>query len=431
MLALGIDTAMLAHYDSSEILLTALGFSTQIVFLLMVFMIGLTVGTVGLVARAFGARDEVRVNHVLAQSTVLTVVLGVGVAVAGNLIAPRLLAVLGASPEVVDAGLRYLRPLLIGTVFLYLTVLYGGVLRGVGNTRIPFMVALLSTAANVGLNVLLIYGHLGFPAMGIRGAAIGTVVSQLISTCVFVMLLGRGRLPSLRLSWQRLAGQSALIDCVLLRQLMRIGAPAALDLVLLNIGFLMLIGMLGRVAEVAVAAHGIGLRIQALAFVPGLSISQATGALVGQALGANDVERTHQVVRASLWLCTIIMSTLAAAIIAGAYPIMAIFDVPPGSSLESYSIEWLYVLGSCMPMAGFHISLAGLLQGSGATGLSLRINFYSTIFFMIPIAGLLGFGLDLGALGIWLSMPLSIALKALLGWLAYKGDRWAKTGLHT
>ena len=130
VLVLAVDSALCGHLPEAETALAGLGFAIQIIFLLLVAMLGLTVGTVALVSRAYGAGDHERVNHVLNQSTQLTILVGVAVAVIGNLLAPTLLRLLGASDEALALGLDYLRPLLAATPLYYLTVLYGGVLRG-------------------------------------------------------------------------------------------------------------------------------------------------------------------------------------------------------------------------------------------------------------------------------------------------------------
>lgn len=429
VMALAIDTAMIGRLDGADALLAALGFATQVVFLLMVVMMGLTIGTVALVARAHGAGDPGRVNHVLLQSTMLTVLVSVLVAGAGNLLAPQILRLLGASDDALAGGLAYLRPMLGGTVFFYLTILYGAVMRGVGNTRVPFLVSLLSTGINVALNVLLIYGKLGFPALGIQGAAIATVISQLASALLLGLLLRRGSIQGLVLPLR-----VARIDRALARELARIGTPAAMDMLVLNASFLSIVGMLGRIDELAVAAHGIGLRIQALAFVPGLAVSQATGALVGHALGAGSVEQARQVVRASIALCTGIMTVLGLVFLFFAEPVVSVFDVPAGTPLSEYSVMWIQLLGVCMPLAGWYTAVVGLLQGAGATGTSLRINLHSTLFFQIPASFVLGFGpglsFALGAFGVWLAFPLSLVLKAVLAHRAYRRGDWARVGVH-
>jgi Na+-driven multidrug efflux pump len=189
------------------------------------------------------------------------------------------------------------------------------------------------------------------------------------------------------------------------------------------------IGMLGRIDGITVAAHGLGLRVQSFAFVPGLGVAQATAALVGQALGASDPERARRIARASMALCVAMMSILAFAIVIAAHPLVRIFDVDAGTPLDRYAVEWMRVLGCAMVPAGLSIALTGVLQGAGATRTSLRINFVMTLLIQIPLAGLLGFGLGLGAFGVWLSFPISFVVRALATYLAYTRDRWAVAGV--
>ncbi len=423
VLALAVDTAMCGRVENADLALTALGFSTQVVFLLMVAMMGLTIGTVALVARAFGANDHDRVNHILKQSSIFTVILGVVVGGIGILAGPSVLSALGASPPAVELGMGYLTPLLCGATFNYLTVLYGAVLRGVGNTRIPFFVALGANAVNVVVNYALILGNFGMPALGVEGAAIGTLCSQVISVVVLLGLIRRGFVPPLRFSFSLPS-----IDVGLARTMFRVGTPAALDMVILNAALISIVGMLGRVDEIAVAAHGVGLRVQALAFVPGMSISQATGALVGQALGAGSIDEAKRALRASIVLCTGIMSALAAAIIFAALPIVELFNVQPGTELADYSVMWMELLGYGMPLVGVYISFVGLFQGSGATRLSLGINTVTTLAFQIPSAYVFGFVFDLGAWGVWASFPAGFIIKVLLATVIYKRETWAVVG---
>lgn len=424
VLSLAVDTAMCGRLPNAAAALAGLGFATQIVFLLLVAMMGLSMGTVAVVSRAHGGGDRARVEHVLRQSSQLTVLLGLSVAVLGNLVAEPILAAMGATGEARAEGLAYLRPLLLGTVFYYVSLLYAAVLRGVGNTRLPFLVALGANAINVLVNYGLILGKLGMPALGVTGAAIGTVISQVVSVLVLGALMRRGAASDLTL---RLA--PAPLDGALARELFRIGAPAAVDLLILNGGFLAILGMLGRIDQVAVAAHGVGLRIQSLAFVPGLSISQATSAMVGQALGRGSADEARKVARASVALCAVVMGVIGVALLAGAHPLVAIFDVAPGSPLESYSVTWMRLLGYAMPVVGVHIALTGTLRGAGATWTALGINAAATVV-QIPASALFGFSLGWGAFGVWLAFPVAFALRAALDLVAYRAGGWAKVGAH-
>ena len=423
VLALAVDTAMVGRLSGASTALTGMSFATQLSFLLMVLMIGLTVGSVAFVARAHGARDSERVDHIVIQSSTLAVVLGVCVAVVGNLLAVPLLTLLGAEATDLDSALAYLRPSLLFAPATYLGILLAAVLRGVGNTRLAFFVALGSNTLNVGLNYLFILGGAGFPALGLTGAALGTGLSQLAATVLLVVLLSRGAEPALSIR-----PRIAPVDRPLLSDLVRIGAPAAVDMVILNAGFLSIVGMLGRIDPLAVAAHGVGLRVQALAFVPGMSISQAIGAMVGQALGANDAPRARTVIRYGAGLSATVMTTLAVIIIFGREPIIALFDIDPAGPLGTYAQEWMLLLGWCMPAVGLYIAFSGLFRGSGATRISLRINALMTLLLQIPLSWFLGFTLGLGTFGVWLALPLSFVGKAILGAFYVSRGDWAKTG---
>ncbi|KPK13459.1 MAG: hypothetical protein AMJ62_15195 [Myxococcales bacterium SG8_38] len=423
VVTLAVDTAMCGRLVDAAEALTALGFASQLIFLLMVAMLGLTVGTVAFIARAHGAGEAQRINHVLQQSILLTYLVSIAVAVVGNLGAGIALQWLGAEAAVRDLGLSYVRPLFTFTVFFYLNMLFAAALRAVGNTILPFMIALLSSLLNVVLNYGLILGRFGLPALGVGGAAWGTVISQAVAASLMVWILQRDVVPGMR---ARLG--LAPLDRPLARDLFRVGAPAALDMVILNVAFLSIVGMLARVAQVAVAAHGIGLRIQSLAFVPGLGVSQATGAMVGNALGAGDVPEAREVVRGGVILSTGIMSVIGLAIIVGAEPIIAIFDVESATELGRYSLLWMRVLGWGMPAVGVHIALIGMLRGAGATNTSLLINVIGTLVVQVPLSWLLGFVAGWGAFGIWVALPVSFVVRMVLGILAYRRGAWARAG---
>jgi len=423
VLTLAVDTAMCGRLVDAEEALTALGFAGQLIFLLMVAMLGLTVGTVAFIARAHGAGGTERINHVLHQSILLTYLVSIAVAIVGNMGAGVAMGWLGADPEVNELGVGYLRPLLTFTVFFYLNMLFAAALRAVGNTMLPFTIALFSNLLNIILNYGLILGRLGLPEMGVRGAAWGTVISQAVAVILMVLILRRDAVYGVR---ARL--HLAPIDRPLANDLFRVGGPAALDMLVLNVAFLSVVGMLARVAQVAVAAHGIGLRIQSLAFVPGFGVSQAIGAMVGNALGAGDAREARQVVRSGMLLSTAIMTVTGLAIVLGAEPIVAIFDVDPATELGRYSMIWMRVLGLGMPIVGVHIALIGMLRGAGATNTSLRINIVGTMLIQVPLSWFLGFVVGWGAFGIWIAVPVSFLVRMCLGILAYRNGSWARAG---
>lgn len=422
VISLAVDTAMCARLPNREVALNALGFATQVVFLAMVTMLGLVVGSVALVARAHGAGDDTRASYVLRQSTQLTFGVSVFVAVVGYFFAADFLRLLGARPDDLELALDYLRPNLSFCVFFYLTMLYAAVLRGMGDTKTAFMIGLVTNGLNVLFNYGLILGNYGLPALGVEGAAIGTVLSQAVGVLLYVIVLKRGTIKGLVL---RLAPTT--VDWDLAKLLAIIGAPAALDMLILNASFASIVGMLAPLDELAVAAHGVGIRVQSMAFVPGLGIAQATGAMVGAALGAGDPGEARAASRASMVLAASVMTALSLFLLFEAASVVALFDVPAGSRLSQLSVSWIQILGVGMPVMGVHIAIMGVLRGAGATKESLFVNVVGTIF-QVPVSWLLGFPLGLGTLGVWAGFPLSFLFKAIIAGAIYRSGRWTKTG---
>ena len=425
VLALAIDTAMCGWLPEPEatIALTALGFSTQVIFLLMVGVIGLSVGAVAMVARVYGAGQPDRVNYLITQATQGTVLLSLLVALLGNLIAEPMLIVLGAGEQTLGPALAYLRPQLTLAVFFYVFVLLSGVLRGVGNTRLALEAALVNNGLNVVFNYGLILGNFGLPSLGVEGAAYGTVSAQLLGVSFLLWRLHRGALPGI-LAPLRPAG----LDRNDLGELWRVGWPAALDMIILNIGFMAVVGMVGHWDEEAVAAHGIGLRMQGLAFVPGLAISRAAGAMIGNALGADDVDEARSLVLLSLKFCGGVMASLGLAIVLLSPMLPRIFGVEAGSPVGDYAVRWMQILGLGMPLMGIWIAFAGMLQGAGRTKASLRINGSATLLIQLPVCAFLGYGLGLGPTGVWLGFPVSFLAKAWMGARVYRRGSWAEPG---
>jgi MATE family multidrug resistance protein len=421
VLSLAVDTAMVGRSGNAENSLIGLGYASQLMFLLMMVMIGLTVGTVASMARARGRGELETAQHIFQQSLQLTCLLGVGVAVVGNLLAVPLLRTLGADETTMGPALDYFRPLLVGVVFAYLTMVFAASLRAMGNTRVAFMVSLAMNGLNVVFNYGLILGNFGLPALGNTGAALGTVLSQCIAVILMVGVLRRGVVPELKLFFRLRA-----FDKAVTRNLFRIGWPAALDMLVLNASLLLTVGLLGRIDQAAVGAHSIGLRVQLLAFVPGIGVSQAIGALVGQALGANRLEDARAVLRSGLVLCVGIMTTLGLVLLIFADSIVGLFGVEVGTPIRVLAVEWMQLLSYMMPASAISIAVGGLLQGAGATMISLRINAATSIGLLMPCAYVLGNVVGWGAVGVWMAFPISSVVRATWTVTAYRRGNWAQ-----
>jgi Na+-driven multidrug efflux pump len=209
----------------------------------------------------------------------------------------------------------------------------------------------------------------------------------------------------------------------------RIGSRASLSSLVDNALGLGLIALLSRSAEMAVAAHVIGLRVQSFAFIITMGIAQATSTLIGQALGRGDPDGARRVFRVALRLGSV-TTTLVGAALAVLAPAIAstLFDVDPGTALHALIVLWMRVLGCTMILGAAGALLSAVFVGAGATDVLLRVTCV-TAFIQIPLAALLALGIGLGPLGVWLSYPLAHTVRVAVLSVAYLRNRWMVVGL--
>lgn len=424
VLTLFVDTLFVSRLEESESALIALSFAGQIVFLAQVPMLGLSIGSAVMVSRAFGGGERRRVAELSRQSLQATVLVGLAMAALGPPLLPPILRAIGAEGEVFDLALAYLTPLVLGIALYFVQLLSFALFRSTGNTRIPFYVGLLVNALNVFLDWVLIFGELGAPKLGVAGAAYGTLLSQAVGVTLTLLLFSRGALGGVPMDLRPTA-----MDREVTRDLFRFGAPASLDLFLVNFSFLLMMFFLAEVDPRAVAAHGIGQRVQGLAFVPGLGISQAVGALVGNALGANDASEARAVTRAGVMLSSATMGVIGLALTLSRGFLCDAFELAPGSVLRDYALTWIVILGSSLPIVGLNLGLVGALRGAGATIASFTINVVSTFAIQVPLQWLLAFPLGFGAFGVWIAFPIAYVFRVAFAAFVYKRGRWARVGL--
>lgn len=423
VLTITVDTAMVAHLPDEGRGLAAMGFAGDLVFLVTVAMIAVSVGTAAWVSRAHGAGDTSRVALRVGQTAVLSVAGSVAIAVVAPWLAGPALSALGADAPTAALARGYLAPFLWLAVTNFLLMHASAVFRAVGRTRPPLAVAVGMNVLNVVLDYLLIHGVGGLPALGVQGAAVGTVVSQGVAVAALWGLVFAGRVPGLPLGPRDLVVRVPLRDAL---ELGRMAAPVVLDMMLVNVGFLGLVALLGRMDDDAVAAHTLGLRLQMLALMPGFGLSGATGAMVGQALGAGATERAWRVMRVSVAVSVACMAALGALVAVVRLPLLAAVGTPVGTSVGDLAYAWIGLLAVTLPFAGAYHALEGVFHGAGATSVPTRVNAFATLGVLLPVAWGLGVATGWGPWGVWCAFPLAYSVKAALAARGVLGGAWVR-----
>ena len=400
----------------------AIGVSWQIFLVVIVFISSLFTGMGVLVARAAGANDHERVDRVVYQAFLVAVLLAVGVlAPIGYFLAPYLLTLVNASPEVSAQALPFLQTMFLFSIGMLLFFMLGGALRAAGDARTPLRLGVVMTALNVVLNVLLISGPGPFPALGTRGAALGTVLASgsVSVAAMWMMLTGRLVIHFHRdMSWKP--------DFAIIKQLFRFGLPAGIQGVVMNVAGVMLlrfIGSLEHSAE-AQAAYAVAYsELFSLITWTSVGLMGAAAAVAGQNLGAGQPERSARAVHLAARVGLGVAATLASLFILIPETLLGIFSIddPTVVALGTQLLRYLSISGFFITVA---LTFTGGLQGTGDTRGPLYITLASQV--VVPMG--LCFALQamnrLDASGVWTAILLGHATRCVLSVWRFEQGRW-------
>ncbi len=303
-----IDHALVGHLVGFQAN-AAIGVSWQIFLVVIVFISSIFTGMGVLVARFAGANDPDRVNRTVYQAFLTAVGMAVGImAPLGYIFAPTLLELVNATPAVKAEALPYLRIMFLYSIGMLLFFMLGGALRAAGDARTPLRLGIAMTILNITLNIILISGMGPIPAMGTRGAALGTVIASCLVSGTAVWMICAGRLVvhfPRSMSWKP--------DWAIIRSLFRFGLPAGIQGVAMNVaGVLLLrfIGSLENSAE-AQAAYAVGYaELFSLITWTSVGLMGAAAAVAGQNLGAGKPERSMRAVHIAAGIGLLVAATV-------------------------------------------------------------------------------------------------------------------------
>lgn len=406
--------------------LAAVSLCMTLIFTLSSAAMAVSVGASALVARFTGSGDRDDAIQTVRQSLLLGV--AVAVVIAGLvLVSVRpLLTLQGLRGEGLEEGCRYLYWSAMALPFSFLVWTQGGIFRGLGDTVRPFWVTLGSNVVHAVLNALLINGNLGFPKLGIVGGAVALGVSWMAASVLQWTFLRRGPLAD------GLNLRSGL-DRSWIWRIARVGLPAGGQQLLRTSAMLLFQNMLQhRAGDVAVAALGVGLVAESLAFMPGFGYSIAASAFVGQNLGAGNVARASR----SAWVATIqamvVMTLFGLLFTVFAEPFAKLFvrhgaeSVPADAENARRQVElvvlYLRIALVSEPFLALGMVLSGALQGAGETVRPTVLVAFCSLAVRLPLGWILleQFGVP----GAWWSMSLSTVLQGILTVPLFQSGRW-------
>jgi len=411
------DMIMVGQLGAAAI--AAVGLASQPIFLATGMFQALNVGTTALVARFVGADMINKANSTTKQSLVVTAFLGALVSIIGYLLAPWVMTVMGAEPQVRPLGVTYMKIVCIGLGFRTLGAVSSSALRGAGDTRTPMAVNLTANLVNVVGNYLLIYGHLGFPRWEIAGAAVATSLADATACGLFLTVLFSGR------SLLKVSPRGKYRpDWNLLNRVFSIGVPAAVEQLILRGGQVIYVRIVSSIGTAVLAAHQIGMNILNLSFMPGQAFSIAATTLVGQGLGAKNPDLAERSALETSRMGMIISTTIAGFMFVFGRSIAGLYTKDPEVIASTAMV--LKIIGLVQPAQSTRFILSGGLRGAGDTRWPLYSTFIGIWGVRVVLGYLLAIVLGLGLLGAWLAMAVDQIARAMIIHYRFRRGGWKR-----
>jgi len=398
--------------------IAAVSMSRMISWTLMIFAEGLCIATTAMVARFYGAGDKNMTNRVANQSILMGMTSSILFGLFGCYFSEEFLRLVGAGPEVISVGLNYMRIIFLGSITMYLLLVCDALLRGAGNTVLPMKIFAFTCALTAVVDPLLIFGLGPFPRLEVTGAACANVFSRGVGAVVVLYLLSH------RTSRVLILLKKPKVEPSIMWRLIKIGIPGTLRLGLWSIADLLLMKVIALFGTFAVASYGIGLRLEGIVFMVGISIAASSTTLVGQNLGASQPQRAEKSAWVAAAYSTLILSLVTSFYVLAASPLIALFS--KDSEVIRIGTLYLKITASCYIFRGVGQVMGSSLNGAGDTISPLIVTAISMYCVKLPLAYLFSTYGHWGVSGVWVAIVISYLLNAFAMTFWFTRGKWKK-----
>ena len=441
-----IDTMMVGTLGTSAIASVGLVGQPRMLFLCMFF--ALNTGVTAIVARRKGEDNQSGANQTLRNAVLIALGLSLFLTLIAQLFARQLMNLAGAKADTVDAAETYFRIIMWSLPINAVTMCVNAAHRGVGDTKITMYVNITANLVNVVFNYLLIGGNLGFPRMGVAGAALASVIGIFVGFVLCMSTLLRKNRSGNRNFLHVSRSDSWRFDPATVRGIGKIGGNAMIEQIALRIGFFTYARIVADLGTNAFAAHQICMQFLNLSFTFGDGLAIAGTSLVGQMLGKKRPDLSMIYGKCSQRLAFTIAVILASSIALFRYPLISLFMTPPfetelplfasGSSLMDACLKVytnadvyataakvMFMVALFQPFQTSAVVFSGCLRGAGDTKYVARIMIL-TVTIMRPVLSLIAIhviGLDL--VGAWSASLLDMITRMTLSFRRFASGKWS------
>ncbi len=414
-----IDSLMVSSMGAYAV--AAVGLTTQPKFMGFAFFFALNVAVAALVARRRGENKKEDANRIMLTAIVAAIVMALILSVIFVSMASPIIRLCGSTEETHEAAVIYFRIIMGGMIFPAVQMAINSAQRGAGYTRITMITNITSNTVNIIFNYLLIGGHLGFPALGIRGAAFATVLGTVVACVMSLVSISRGEhFVSLRYVFRekiRPAFSS-------FRQLLRVGYSVFFEQILMRVGFMLTAIMAANQGTAAMAAHQVGMNIMGLTFSFGDGLQTAAVALIGRSLGEGNENQAKRYGGICRFYGILIALGLAAVYFFGARWMMELFFAE--AHIVDIGVSIMRVIIFIVLFQVIQVVYMGCLRGAGDTFYTAVASTISVTLIRTIVSYVFGYTLGIGIIGIWLGVLADQVSRFLFASIRFRQGKWVK-----
>jgi putative MATE family efflux protein len=417
------DTFWLGQLSGNAVAAISLAF--PLVFFIISVGGGFTTAGSILVAQFTGADSEGSAGKVAAQTMGFVVSMSAVLGIVGHLITGDMLALLPADVEtaavVIPLAAEYMEVFFLGMPALFGFFVFSSLMRGYGNTKTPMRIMFVSVAINVVIDPLLIFGWWVFPEMGIAGAAVATIFARLVAAVIGVyVLFFTNAGPDVSLP-------QFVPDPSMISKIVRVGTPSAAEQSTSALAMITLTAMVASFPPAVVGAFGLGNRLISLVFLPAMGLGRATNTMVGQNLGAANLDRAEDAVWLAAKFAAGVLFVIAILAAIFPRPVVAVF-LSPGAenaaAIIDYGSTYVRIRAVEFVFIGVLQVLLGAFRGAGNTKTAMVISMVTLWLGRVPTVYLFAFVLGWGATGIWVGMALGNITGAIVAAAWFTRGTW-------
>lgn len=412
-----VDLYFVGHLHHSSEAIQTVGLTESVLTIIYSLAVGMSMAATAIVARRVGEKDPVSAAKAGMQAIVVAVLFNLIISIGGFIYATDILLLMGASSETASLGTPFIKIMMSGSLVIVLLFLINGIFRGAGNAAIAMKSLWIANIANIILCPILINGLGPIPAFGLTGAAMATTIGRGIGVCyqLYHLISGKGilkiKLSYFKPHWEQITA------------LLKIATPAIFQFIIASCSWIFLAQLVATTGgDYGSAGYQTALRLVMFFLLPALGLSNAAATLVGQNLGAKNIQRAEDsVIKTAQYMIVYMAIAMATLYTTGNYLISFFTE---DVMIRQYASNALNITSSGFIFYGIGMVLISTFNGAGDTQTPTWVNFFGFWLFQIPLAYVLAKHFGLGPKGVFIAIPVAESGIAIAGYILFKKGKW-------